>query len=53
MTLMGGSTVDNDLSSPAAIGPTDSGEAPDASPENKKAREEGWARWKKLLAAIK
>jgi carboxymethylenebutenolidase len=30
-----------------------SGEAPDASPENKKAREDGWARWKKLLAAIK
>ncbi|MGH9788729.1 MAG: dienelactone hydrolase family protein, partial [Candidatus Acidiferrales bacterium] len=30
-----------------------SGEAPDATAENKKAREEGWARWKKLLAAIK
>jgi carboxymethylenebutenolidase len=30
-----------------------SGEAPDASEANKKARTEGWARWKKLLAAIK
>ncbi|HXE74711.1 MAG TPA: dienelactone hydrolase family protein [Candidatus Xenobia bacterium] len=29
------------------------GEAPDASPENKKARDDAWARWKSLLAAIK
>ncbi len=29
-----------------------SGEAPDATAENKKAREEGWARWKKLLAKV-
>lgn len=28
------------------------GEAPDASEPNKKAREEGWARWKSLLAKI-
>jgi hypothetical protein len=25
------------------------GEAPDATPENKKARDEAWIRWKKLL----
>jgi len=29
------------------------GEAPDASPENKKARDDAWARWKSLLAGIK
>ena len=28
------------------------GEEPDASAENKKAREEGWTRWKSLLARI-
>ena len=28
------------------------GEAPDASPANKKARDEAWARWKKLLAEL-
>ncbi|MGI8820443.1 MAG: dienelactone hydrolase family protein [Chthoniobacterales bacterium] len=28
------------------------GEAPDASPENKKARDDAWARWKKLLEAL-
>ena len=27
------------------------GEAPDASPENAKARAESWTRWKKLLAS--
>jgi len=30
-----------------------SGEGPDAAAENKKAREEGWARWKSLLATIR
>jgi hypothetical protein len=30
-----------------------SGEAPDASAENKKAREDGWARWKSLLAKLR
>ena len=29
------------------------GEAPDASPENKKARDEAWVRWKKLLKSMK
>jgi carboxymethylenebutenolidase len=29
------------------------GEEPDASAENKKAREDAWVRWKKLLAGIK
>jgi len=28
------------------------GEAPDASPENKKARDEAWVRWKKLLRKL-
>ena len=28
------------------------GEAPDANEANKKARDDAWARWKKLLAAI-
>jgi carboxymethylenebutenolidase len=28
------------------------GEAPDANAANKKARDDAWARWKKLLAAI-
>lgn len=28
------------------------GEAPDASPENKQAREDAWARWKKLLKEL-
>src|SRR5438132_9656882 len=28
------------------------GEAPDASPENKKARDEAWVRWKKLLKKL-
>ncbi len=28
------------------------GEAPDASPENKKARDDAWARWKKLLGEL-
>ena len=28
------------------------GEASDASPANKKAREEAWARWKSILAAL-
>ncbi|MGH9510493.1 MAG: dienelactone hydrolase family protein [Terriglobales bacterium] len=29
------------------------GEEPDASAENKKAREEAWVRWKNLLAKIR
>src|SRR2546425_289786 len=29
------------------------GEAPDASAENKKARDEAWVRWKKLLKTMK
>jgi carboxymethylenebutenolidase len=29
------------------------GEAPDAKPENKQARDDAWARWKKLLAELK
>ena len=29
------------------------GEAPDASPENKKAREDAWARWKNLLKELR
>jgi hypothetical protein len=28
------------------------GEAPDAKPDDKKAREEGWKRWKELLGKI-
>ena len=28
------------------------GEAPDAKPANKKARDDAWARWKKLFAAL-